>query len=238
MRKHWKLVLVLACVLGVIAAMIRAGVRLNRGKEPQYLGRSLSQWLELRSTSNQRRGSDFEAANQAIRAIGTNAIPFLLTWIGYQPQPWQETARRNLSPTAGGGGLGQSLAGFRDETMASLAVQGFWALGSNAARALPELTDLMKHTTHPPTAQLAASAITGLGAPVFPEMVSALADTNYPYRDQIALYFWGMVHQLGTNACLPPLQAALNDPDPKLRSRAAYALKQIALEIRTNPPPN
>jgi len=73
---------------------------------------------------------------------------------------------------------------------------------------------------------------------VFPEMVSALADTNYPYRDQIALYFWGMVHQLGTNACLPPLQAALNDPDPKLRSRAAYALKQIALEIRTNPPPN
>jgi HEAT repeat protein len=59
-------------------------------------------------------------------------------------------------------------------------------------------------------------------------MTAALADTNHVYRDRVAMSLgFFMAHDVGTNACLPPLIAALDDPDPQVRSAASRALRRL-----------
>jgi HEAT repeat protein len=101
----------------------------------------------------------------------------------------------------------------------------FCVLGTNAAPAIPELTTLMKDSTRPKTSWRAIAALGNLGLQAFPHMTAALANTNHPNRDQAALYLATLIApSFGTNACLPPLTAALNDPDELVRSTAAMAL--------------
>src|SRR5438045_3525167 len=58
----------------LIVAAIAAVAFWPGEKEPEYHGKKLSEWLAL------EREQPRESA-EAVRAIGTNAIPFLLRWI-------------------------------------------------------------------------------------------------------------------------------------------------------------
>src|SRR5260221_5062014 len=66
-----------------------------REHEPTYAGKRLSEWVARLSSKNSLEG-DSEAEN-AIRHIGTNSLPYLLKWISYEPAPW----RIKLYETAG-----------------------------------------------------------------------------------------------------------------------------------------
>src|SRR2546430_3108243 len=48
---------------------------------PSYEGESLTDWL-----TNPEERPD---APDAVRQMGTNALPTLLTWIQYEPSPWR-----------------------------------------------------------------------------------------------------------------------------------------------------
>jgi hypothetical protein len=65
--KRVRVILILAAV-----TIVAAGFMLQH-REPRYKGRTLSEWLAS-------AGSDRQAATDAVRRIGTNAIPWLLNW--------------------------------------------------------------------------------------------------------------------------------------------------------------
>lgn len=53
---------------------------LARGPEPQYENRTMRQWLEFPVDSIEARNAAWNAARQAVKAIGTNGLAWLVTW--------------------------------------------------------------------------------------------------------------------------------------------------------------
>jgi len=76
-----KTMIVLAAVL--VTAVVAAFVW-PREREPEYQGKKLSEWLELGWLSH--RGSvEQEEASDAIRHIGSNSVPYLVSAVRYRP---------------------------------------------------------------------------------------------------------------------------------------------------------
>src|SRR4051812_42896897 len=83
-----RLIFTVAASVTVIAIIVFIIWRLPKGEGPSYQGRSLSQWVDriddngmwpgvVWETLPKKTAKQLEAA-EAIRAIGTNGIPFLL----------------------------------------------------------------------------------------------------------------------------------------------------------------
>lgn len=80
---------------------------LKQGDEPQYKGHSLKWWLESRSgvisasSTLDLLDAQRSAAQEAVRVMGTNAIPWLLSWL--QSGNWHDAwlARRGFGFLAG-----------------------------------------------------------------------------------------------------------------------------------------
>src|SRR5438876_9254302 len=95
-KRRFYLLLIAALVLiGVLVAV------LSGSREPEYGGRKLSEWVEDYSPGNlsslvQTKDASRKLAKEAIHRIGTNALPWLLEWIRYEPPLW----RRKLDQIA------------------------------------------------------------------------------------------------------------------------------------------
>src|SRR6266481_845561 len=70
-------------LLASIASITLAFFIWRREREPAYNGVPLSTWLERYNDGNNAE------ATEAIRHIGTNALPFLLRWIRYETPGWR-----------------------------------------------------------------------------------------------------------------------------------------------------
>jgi hypothetical protein len=71
----------LACALAVVVAALVW----PREKEPEHQGKKLSEWIAYRNSGDI---GAHEMERHAVRAIGTNALPFLVTWIAYERPAW------------------------------------------------------------------------------------------------------------------------------------------------------
>jgi hypothetical protein len=233
MRKRTK-VLSLVAILA-IAALLFATLR--KDQEPRYNGRPLSRWVEVYSDlSTTRDAAELVEAEQAIRAIGTNGLPFLLKWIQKEPPSWQRAARRYLPGRLSGNAAARFLIDGPDYDRASGAPVAFGFLGTNAAPAIPELAALMTGSTNRTVVGWAIAALGGLGAPALPHLAAALSNTNQIGRDYIPNYILMMAGVAGTNTCLSPLKAALQDPDPFVSTSARHALHTLSPGLLMNPP--
>src|SRR3954467_1925109 len=90
----------------------------EQGDEPVYEGKRLSEWLQL----HQHSGLGDHAAKDAIRHLGTNSIPYLLSWIDFtNSEDWKlpRTAFEIYKSSL--------------ENPANAALDGFRILGSAAA---------------------------------------------------------------------------------------------------------
>ena len=77
-------------ILLVFALLLAVGIviYLRTPAEPRYEGRTLSSWLERGTCDNlylvmlagEEHSQDFEETCTAVRAMGTNALPFLIKW--------------------------------------------------------------------------------------------------------------------------------------------------------------
>src|SRR5882672_6888759 len=79
----------------LVVGGVLVGVFARREREPEYGGKRLSEWVdptywgEYRfSQGNSIQGMPSEVAD-AIRHTGTNAVPYLLSWIRYEPPAWK-----------------------------------------------------------------------------------------------------------------------------------------------------
>jgi HEAT repeat protein len=223
-------VLLLAALLVALAALV-ALFALN--PEPRYQGRHLSEWILLYWEPDTPDADKTEAA-EAIRAIGTNAVPDLVKWLPFKEPTAHARLRLRLlnlpillpkrvrEPLAVPPMLVRSLS----------AVSGFRALGTNAVSAIPALAVLARDSD--PTAAtsfLAIQALAGIGDVALPALTNNLTSLLANRRAAIAQVLGEKIH-FGNNPSLrlPPLLACLQDHDPLVAAAAATSLGDLALD--------
>ncbi len=127
-----------------------------RSAEPKYQGRSLTMWLSAYRDAGVDTAEEKRAA-EAVRGIGTNAIPYLL---------------RMLTN--------------RDLDLQMDAQNGFIILGQIAAPAVPALAALLKGTNEL-SMFTAARSLGGIGAPALPVLMETLTNRHFKVATQAYL---------------------------------------------------
>jgi hypothetical protein len=217
-RKRRKFLIALPCLAAIAMLVFFAG----RDPQPRYRGRPLSEWLHDAFSAS--RSPDNIDPRHAVREIGTNAIPWLVSWISYERGSWQRTARAVLSPSISKSSLGEFISEETAEERSVLAVIGFTFLGTNSAPAIPQLAAMMQDPARPQTARRCIQALGQIGGPALPVLAQALADTNSPYRVEIVD---SVPHLREPRLFRPLLEQALADPDQSVRSASSNVLQQI-----------
>jgi hypothetical protein len=131
-------------LISIIVAVLLIGwlvLNLVHSPEPSYQGRKLSEWISEYQEAewNHQKYPDSSAtkqtARQAVKAIGSNAVPVLLQWLQAKTPPLKTSLNNILKK--------QKFTSFRFETVTRrniLAISGFEILGSDALPALPAFT--------------------------------------------------------------------------------------------------
>jgi hypothetical protein len=134
----------LRLILLVVMVLIGGGLawQLFENREPRYQGRNLTQWLEIyndaaASAAKTNRMDTIVEARNAVRSIGTNAVPFLLKKLSARETPIERRFKR----LAGS----QSWIHFHFANRRTLAYAGFHILGEEARSAAPALAQLTRH---------------------------------------------------------------------------------------------
>lgn len=229
-------------LLGLLLAAVIGGALLlwfTRDTQPTYHGKPLSEWVALCSITGPRSPrfdpAKHKEAADAIRHIGTNAIPLLLSLIDGQRSAFHY---RNLTTRLPAWILASPVTHWARQhhpvvLMSFDAIGLSEALGPLAAPAIPELVQRVSSTNWTGYRELALQALACTG----PEATAAaLSDTNPTHRIAIVLSIRHMAPQVGTNACLARLKAAMQDPDPNVRASAAQELNVLAPDLFTESP--
>lgn len=190
-------------------------------REPVYEGRRLSAWLRDLDSS---RGTGINVelpARQAVKHLGTNALPFLLRMLKSQDPEWKSQSVTWLQDTCD-----LDLSGSLAEAQRQRALRGFQALGRVAEPAIPELRALT-FGNDSLVALHALEALRGIGGPrVLPVLFETLNHTNPPLRAE-AIAALGSARSRARDA-VPQLLKELESPDNLTRIQAAQALGEIA----------
>jgi hypothetical protein len=149
MQRRSLIALVLGC-LAVVIMVVSVILVISRQQEPQYNWRTLSEWLGTAQIGKLRGASSSEAreAAEAIRQIGTNALPFLVRWISYETPAWRRQiygALFSLTPTSRDNPFVRSVLGAKTEERSWQAMSGFEILSAEASPAVPDLARLMQN---------------------------------------------------------------------------------------------
>ena len=161
---------VILWALGTCAVTMMAVCVLAYDREPRYKGKSLSEWLRVYAAApdNVRR----DVAADAIRHMGTNALPFLLEAVRHGVPGWM----RQVSPVIGR--LPKPIQSKWAHMMAarnraSEAAVGLAILGPVAVPIIPELVADLDNTRRQNGAIRALEAI---GRPAVPFLVAAITN--------------------------------------------------------------
>ena len=192
-----------------------------------------------RAEQNRREAAELERRRQeaadAVRHIGTNALPTLLRQIDAVDMPrW--TVRLSLVC----GKLPQTLPGARllnwclfvkPNLEAGLATTGFTLLGSQAAPAVPELTRRMSTRTSR-SANLAILALADIGVTGSEPLLAALANTNSPNRLLVARVMETTIRNQDTNRlrAIRCVANCVSDADAGVAAWSALTLGALAVE--------
>jgi hypothetical protein len=181
--------------------------------EPSYKGRTLTDWTRDIDPHYIVMVGHEPPEWVAIRHIGTNAIPTLLTWMAKKDPP--EPRKPNLAPC---------YTVVRSER-ADLA---FHILGETAWPAIPELTRLTLTTRDPERADRCIGALAHIGQASMPSFIQILADGRYRARFS-AMEWLPAIHTNDYVAAMPALIKCLTDKNENLGFRAAQTLSEASI---------
>jgi HEAT repeats len=177
------------------------------GKEPVYDGKPLSIWVNKIGQIERYNGTQEDAVT-AIRAIGPEAVPFLLEWM---PHPGAE----------------RPPDGYPDDQAIEFA---WWALGTQGKSAIPILAKILsrpQRTTDDYSVWThVAKSISYLGPDAIVPMLTVATNMHGQHEQ------WELLHNfenLGTNgeSAIPALVHWANDPDYWVRDGVVSALGGI-----------
>jgi HEAT repeat protein len=171
-RRFWLVILILATMGGLGWLLMSA-----LDSEPVYQGKRLDQWLE----EYDQAGSMDKTApiSDAIRAMGTNCLPFLLAHIKHTDSPLKlkfvAMVRRFHLGT-------NTLFGM--DNYHSTSVMALGALGSNAAPLCPELLKVAEDTN---TLWWGQMSLLAIGPAAIPTLEKVCQSTNAKARTEAVL---------------------------------------------------
>ncbi len=178
--------------------------------EPTYQGKKLSVWIEEASS---RQSVNREVAQNVIRVIGTNAIPWLLFQFSSTEPKWIDWRSRWQSE--------QPFAGHRyydKRNRVHMSALGLYFLGDGVSSALPVLRPFLAESRR---GFWAAKAMSGARDEALPYFVDGILDTNYTARmSSIA----GISRLLESGNCISEVLDLLKHPDKEVRRAAAANL--------------
>ncbi len=213
MPKRRKLLLLLLCVVSGGALI----VLFARNKQPTYQGTSLSEWVGIYSMATRYSGfrktgaAQKDKAANAIRHIGTNALPLLFTLIDHpEPGLWRR---------------GGALWGRLPE----------WTPAGVAAHWLRQHHPVI---LRPEDAISISQALGPIAAPAIPELLQRLSSRNWTGRRdlaKVALAYTGPEALANTAPRYIPI--LLTDSNEWVRMEATNALLKATPESFTNATP-
>ena len=225
-------------LLGVCAAAVVWVIWLGE-REPSYRGRKLSEWISLYALSPRD-----QEAGEAIRQIGTNALPSLLKWIQYEEPGWRARLVDWLDGRPTGARYNPMLrrlvegpAGAR----ARAAIMGFEALGDKAWPAVPDLARIMYKAKSGRTWGNAKYALANLPGDTVLLLAEGLMDKSADTRASVAAYLSAFAvfpkeSFLDPAPSVPLLVKAMNDGDPRVVVAAAESLGRLAVRADLSVP--
>jgi hypothetical protein len=198
MRKQKKLLVVIAFIAASLAASVSLFFGFHRKPEPIYAGCTLSYWAERYAKayfSNQRAflpsanlgyaGVDAEA-EEAIRAIGTNALPFVVKWLHFEQAHSSVRLFYSLRLNRLSQPLRDGMHAMAFKELARRRAQRAYyvlqILGPQASPVAPDLLRLCNNSAEPDTAYRCFAALGALGTNALPQLMQVIRDANHPYR--------------------------------------------------------
>ncbi len=203
-------------------------------REPTYQGRDLSDWV-IQFGPGEGFMAQRKEAEVALGRIGTNALPYLLRWLRYEPPQWRTTVKRYV-PTP----VAQFLLEHfyyrpgRRSNGANFCFALLPLFRTNAWVIIPELEVMAKDRGHPNTACNALEVLFSMGEQSLPVFQAVLVDQTQSNRVRVA----EMVRFLGheprrSKSCAFILGKVRNDPDPNVSAVAAQWLENMKLAEMT-----
>ena len=245
MKPQWKvkpIIWVVVACLGLIALYALA-LCLPGLWQPAYQGKSLTGWL-----NDVGRGAEKTAqAEQAIRAMGNRALPYLLRMMKSKDSARQRrvveiAAKQSLVDIhfkgwvhAGQGRLVPrtppllTIEFISAEERRDKAAFGIIALGRKAEPAFAELTNLL---SDPETLPQAVKALSGIGARAIPVLAPLATNSDAEIRMLVNQAFSfrfarGPEAKLHAAEVVPVLLRNLQDDDYRIRADAAGAFDEV-----------
>jgi hypothetical protein len=212
----------------LIAAALFVVIRNTSTREPSYDGKPLSWWCEQINSKGLPNKPD-EEAMKAVRALGTNAIPWLLSELGKsangflmagnQLLGYQQVVKWRLP----GGSL------FDDYNRRARASWGIFALGRHARSVIPDLEKMLQHDDTP-----APWALVGIGHDAVAEISRALANGNQMVRINTVGYVanaaaLGWLNHEDLKTLLPIMHQQATTADNYTRDWMSKAIKALEL---------
>jgi HEAT repeats len=226
MRKRVPIVLgvLLVFVLGTIAWL---SLRPD-AEDPVYQGKRLSVWMGSDPDDAARELTP--GAKQAIRQLGTNAIPLLLRKLRAKDSPFkvklfalaqkQHVIKVSYTPA---------------KLQPWQGAEGFQVLGADGKSAVPALIELYSQDNSDFEALYCLSASLASIAPdakaAVPVLIHRLGHTNFLVRFGAACAL-GQIHS-EPQVVVPALISRLSDQSHDVRREAAAALSKFGLEAKT-----
>jgi len=181
----------LAALFAVLALVIKPK------PEPEYGGKKLREWVAKLPLSDPDR-----VAAKAIREMGTNTLPYLMEWIGYETPTWKSQAYWAANRI-----LWAKRTPFNDEDLSLRsvgAIAALHALGTNAAPEIGNLIRMANDTKRSESRRWAIAALRWMGVAALPTIVGVL--TNEPNRTKESSY-------LRVECAIAISKLAFEDPD-------------------------
>lgn len=174
-----------------------------------------------------------EEARQAILRIGTNALPWILKHLAYQPPQWKERANDLAYRfTSDGDSEGTVIFNFQEkETQAQSALMALEILGAEAAAAIPELVAMAASTNRSMVARRALRGLVSMGIQAVGPLIMVITNGNAALREE-AMVFLGIGFRMDTNAlpAVPIFLTYLTNGPSSAQAWAAAALGSLGLD--------
>lgn len=220
---HRVRIIILAFGLAIVAGW--GGIFLFSPKVPAWQGKTMYEWCNTIQPWNQQQTL---AGRDALRAIGTNALPFVMD--DYRSQPtFVDRAQDWLE------GHFPALHLRRGYSRHECAMQILYALGPAAKPLLPELVANFHNDSSPD----AGAALMAVGSDVVPDVTNLLADPNCPRPGKLLYRFYlsvwtGEINKDKAAAALPYLARRFSSPDAETRAWAARSIAAIQRSPQTS----
>jgi HEAT repeat protein len=225
-------------IFGIFVAMCMVVVCVvclyRRKAEPVYKGEPLSYWLQCydgQMPTGLPNANREAQANEAIKAVGANAIPTLLRLLDWREPRWKGLLRA-LEARIGVNKIPNTLA-----PRAVYQVQGaFGTLGSKASNAAPKLIEIYNHNPNVTVKLVALSSLGQIG-PAAREAVPALIRiATQPTTNGFMVQYQACHTLVGIHAdpelAVPALIKCLEDKESIVRATAAECLGYFGTNAR------